>query len=47
MRDEMYAVGLECSNGTVKVPTAPGLGVEPDRIALEKFCVHKTEKTHG
>ena len=46
MRDEMYAIGLETSNGTVKVPTAPGLGVEPDRTALARYCVQTTEKTH-
>jgi D-galactarolactone cycloisomerase len=46
MRDEMYAIGLSCSNGTVQVPTAPGLGVEPDRVALEDYCVQKTEKTN-
>jgi len=46
LRDEIYTVGVEYSNGVVKVPTAPGLGVEPDRVALEKFCVQKTEKTN-
>jgi D-galactarolactone cycloisomerase len=46
MRDEMFAVELECSNGTVIVPARPGLGVEPDRGAMEKFCIQKTEKTH-
>jgi len=44
MRDEMYAVSLEITEGMVKVPTAPGLGVEPDRSAMESFCVQKTEK---
>lgn len=46
MRDEMYAVGLEIKNGTVTVPTTPGLGVEPDRAAITKFCVQTTEKSH-
>jgi D-galactarolactone cycloisomerase len=46
MRDEMYAVEIEIENGIVKVPTAPGLGVEPDRAAMEKYCVQKTEKTN-
>jgi D-galactarolactone cycloisomerase len=46
LRDEMYAVGLEISKGAVKVPTTPGLGVEPDRAAMEKFNVQKTEKTN-
>jgi len=44
MRDEMYSVELEIENGRVKVPTAPGLGVEPDKKAMEKFCVQQTEK---
>jgi hypothetical protein len=46
MRDEMYAIGLETNNGIVKVPTAPGLGVEPDRAAMARFCVQTTEKNH-
>lgn len=46
MRDEMFAIGLETNNGSVKVPTAPGLGVEPDRVALARFCIQTTEKTH-
>lgn len=46
MRDEMYAVGLEINNGIVTVPTTPGLGVEPDRAALARFCVQTTEKKH-
>lgn len=47
MRDEIYAIGLEISRGAMKVPTAPGLGVEPDRDGIDRFCVQKTEKTHG
>ena len=43
MRDEMYSVFMEITEGKVKVPTAPGLGVEPDRLAMESFCVQKTE----
>ncbi|QBG46988.1 mandelate racemase/muconate lactonizing enzyme family protein [Verrucomicrobia bacterium S94] len=46
MRDEMYAVEVEIENGTAKVPAVPGLGVEPDRIVLDHYCVQKTEKTH-
>jgi len=46
MRDEMYAIGIEVENGTAKVPTAPGLGVEPDRAVVRQFCVQTTEKTH-
>ncbi|MGJ8653473.1 MAG: mandelate racemase/muconate lactonizing enzyme family protein [Opitutaceae bacterium] len=43
MRDEMYAVGIEIKNGIAQVPTAPGLGVEPDREAMKQFCVQLTE----
>lgn len=46
MRDEMYAVGIEVDSGMVKVPTVPGLGVEPDPGAMEKYCVQKTEKAN-
>jgi D-galactarolactone cycloisomerase len=45
MRDDMFAVGLVAENGAVQVPTAPGLGVEPDRVVLEEYCIQKTEKT--
>lgn len=44
MRDEMYTIGLEITDGKVNVPTASGLGIEPDRSAMEFFCVQKTEK---
>ncbi len=44
MRDEMYSVGLEIVDGVVTVPTSPGLGVEPDREAMKKFCVQLTER---
>jgi D-galactarolactone cycloisomerase len=47
MRDEIFSTALEYADGCVKVPTAPGLGVEPDRIEMEKFCIQKTEKTHA
>jgi len=46
MRDEMYAVALEIAEGQAKVPTVPGLGVEPDRKAMETFCVQETEKSN-
>jgi D-galactarolactone cycloisomerase len=44
MRDEMYAVSCEISGGMIKVPSAPGLGVEPDRAAMKSFCIRETEK---
>jgi len=46
MRDDMYSIAIEVQNGTVQVPDLPGLGVEPDRTLMEKYCVQKTEKTH-
>ncbi len=47
MRDEMYAERLEIVRGVAQVPVAPGLGVEPDRKAMEQFCVQKTEGSHA
>lgn len=47
MRDEMYVVSIEVENGAVKVPTTPGLGVEPDREVVAKFCVQTTEKSNA
>ena len=44
MRDEMYAVFPDISGGVIKVPLAPGLGVEPDRTAMKSFCIQETEK---
>jgi D-galactarolactone cycloisomerase len=44
MRDEMYLSQLEVADGKVTVPAAPGLGVEPDKKAMEQFCVQETEK---
>jgi len=46
MRDEIYAVGIEVQNGEVQVPAAPGLGVQPDRNIMERYCVQKTEKSN-
>ena len=43
MRDDMYSTALEIRNGRAVVPTSPGLGVEPDRGALQKFCIKTTE----
>jgi D-galactarolactone cycloisomerase len=47
LRDDIFAVGLACVDGRVEVPTAPGLGVEPDRVAMKSFCLQETEKTHA
>lgn len=44
MRDEMYTTALEIADGKVTVPTSPGLGVEPDKKAMEQFCVQQTEQ---
>jgi len=46
MRDQMYVSAVEISNGVAKVPTAPGLGVEPDRNAVKRYCVQETERSH-
>lgn len=43
MRDEMYVTSIKVSGGVATVPTVPGLGVEPDRAAMKKFCVQETE----
>ncbi len=43
MRDEMYSTALEIKDGKATVPTLPGLGVEPERGALQQFCVNKSE----
>ncbi len=44
LRDELYSTPLEIKNGIASVPTLPGLGVEPDREALARFCLQKTEQ---
>jgi len=44
MRDEMYVTSVRISGGVAAVPTGPGLGVEPDRKAMQQFCVQETEK---
>lgn len=43
MRDQMFAEGLVFKDGRITVPTVPGLGVTPDRKAMEGFCVEQTE----
>ena len=43
LRDDMYAVPVDVDQGTARVPTGPGLGVEVDRKAMERFCVQETE----
>ncbi len=43
MRDQMYRHGLNFADGRISVPTEPGLGVEPDREAMDGFCVQQTE----
>lgn len=47
MRDEMFSTSIQISDGTLTVPTVPGLGVEPSREAIERFCIQKTEKLNG
>lgn len=43
MRDQMFAEELVFEDGRITVPTVPGLGVTPDRKAMEGFCVEQTE----
>lgn len=43
LRDEMFETPLQIENGSVQVPTAPGLGVAVDRSAMESFQVNATE----
>ena len=43
MRDEMYATSISIHDGHAKVPTVPGLGVEPDRSLMKTFTIHSTE----
>lgn len=47
MRDEMYTTTVKIDNGKAVVPTTPGLGVEPDRTAMQGFCVQQSEVNHG
>lgn len=43
LRDNLYSVEVEVTNGEAIVPTAPGLGVEIDLNALKEFDVCATE----
>ncbi len=43
LREQLTFPKLEMENGKIKVPTAPGLGLEVNQEALEKFTV----KTNG
>ena len=47
LRDETFEIGMEVQNGVAVVPTGPGLGVEPHRAAIERFCVETTERVDG
>ncbi len=42
-REELYENPLQFVNGTVKVPTAPGFGVNPDSQQIARYCIHQTE----
>lgn len=39
LRDELSSHRFDLVDGAIAVPTGPGLGVEPDRAALERFRV--------
>lgn len=43
MRDEMYSKAIIIENGVAKVPTTPGLGVEPDRALMKNYTVNIQE----
>lgn len=43
LRDEVFEIPLEIDRGTVRVPSAPGLGVVVSRPALQSFRVNETE----
>jgi D-galactarolactone cycloisomerase len=37
LQHEIFRTPLKPTNGVIDVPTTPGLGVEPDRVALARF----------
>ncbi|TDF34454.1 mandelate racemase/muconate lactonizing enzyme family protein [Alteromonadaceae bacterium M269] len=43
LRDEMFKVGIDVTEGKATVPATPGLGVEIDPNMLTKYRVHSTE----
>ena len=43
LRDELFETPVELDRATVRVPTAPGLGVIVDRSAMQSFRVNETE----
>ena len=43
LREQLTFPTLRMENGKIKVPTAPGLGLEVNQEALEKFTI----KTNG
>jgi len=43
LRDELFESPLDIDVATVRVPTAPGLGVAVDPSAMKSFCIHTTE----
>ena len=47
LRDETFEIGMELQGGVAVVPSGPGLGVEPHRAAIERFCVQTTERVDG
>jgi D-galactarolactone cycloisomerase len=43
LRDELFEVPVAIDNATVRVPTAPGLGVAVNRSALQSYRAKETE----
>ena len=46
MEDDLIVAPLDYSGGVVRVPTGPGLGVELDEAALERYAVAPPEELH-
>ena len=43
LREQIFRHKLEFAKGSIRVPTSPGLGVEPERKEMERFCAQMTE----
>jgi D-galactarolactone cycloisomerase len=41
LREELTSPPIEMSNGFIKVPTTPGLGIQVNEEALVKYCISK------
>jgi D-galactarolactone cycloisomerase len=41
IRNELASIVFKQTDGFVDVPIGPGLGLEIDESAVERFCVHR------